>query len=86
LFHGVWTFGVKVIEFQKFLMNHVMNQKIELNDQLFWKIHKFCITSPNTTKPSSWNPLCIELSICTNFMAFEPLVSKLLNFKGFITN
>jgi len=37
-------------------------------------------------KQSPCTPLCIELSICANFVVFEPLVQKLLNFKGFNTN
>jgi len=42
-----------------------MNRKIELNYLLVWKIHNFCIASPNTTKQSMCIPLCIEISICT---------------------
>jgi len=63
-----------------------MNQKMELNYILFSKIHNFCIGDPNTMNQKFCTPLCIELSICANFVAFEPLVQKLLNFKGFITN
>jgi len=46
LFHGVLTFGAKVIEFQSFFMNW----KIELYYLLFWKIHNFHIACPNAMK------------------------------------
>jgi len=49
-----------------------MNQKIELNYHLFWKIHNFYIACPNTTEESPCTPcMCIELSIHTKNATFH---------------
>jgi len=83
-FQGVWTFGVKVLEFQRFLWIGKWNE-------VTFYFEKFITFALGVQMP--WNkglctPLCIEhrASIRANFMMFEPLMWMLLNFKGFITH
>jgi len=63
-FRGIWTYCVKVMDFSTL--------KNKMKYLLFWKIHNFLIACPKATKQNSWPPLCIELSMRTNFMASKP--------------